>query len=135
MDAVLASADSDLRVAVEIMLREEPDINVVGTASDAASLRALVRTFDPGLVVLDGDLPGSPLKSTLAEMIATGCPPQVIVFGKQAELEPSVLASGANAFVLKGSPPSQLLTAIRQARSRTVSAEKRRLQDTDGEWL
>ena len=60
MEIVLASAQLDLRLALEILLREEPGTRVVGTASEAASLRSLLQASRPDMVLLDWDLPGHP---------------------------------------------------------------------------
>ncbi len=132
MDILLAIMQLDLRVALEILLREEPGTNVVGTASDAASLRALLQACRPELVLLDWGLPGHPPASLLAEARSLAPRPQVIVLGRDLDVKPAALAAGADAFVLKGDSPRHLLTAIRQARPQRVAAKEKQSTETEG---
>jgi DNA-binding NarL/FixJ family response regulator len=132
MRVLVAAKESDLRLAIELYLDEEPGVTIVGTASEAPSLRALVRTTRPDLVLLDWELPGHAPTSLLAEIRKNECPPQIIVLGKEVELKPTILAADADAFVLKGDPPRQLSDAIRQARLRRASAEQSSIE-TKGE--
>ena len=133
MEIVLASAQLDLRVALEILLREEPGMEVVGTASDAASLRALLQASRPELVLLDWDLPGHPPASLVAE--AKGLNPHlhVIVFGKDPQLKQAALASGADAFFVKGDSPRPLLTAIRRVQPQRSSVADQIPTEAKGE--
>jgi DNA-binding NarL/FixJ family response regulator len=120
MKIVLASAQLDLRLALEILLREEPGTDIVGTASEAASLRALLQTSRPALVILDWDLPGyyAPIP-LLAEAKRPRPSPQVIVLGSDEGIRQEALAAGADAFVvLSGDLPGDLLAAIRQSHAR-----------------
>ena len=117
MDVVLASKEHDLRLALELLLREEPGVYVVGTASHAEALLALVRSACPDLVLLDWDLPGGPLTEVLARVKSTDCIPKIIVLSKDADAEDEALAAGADAFVIKGDPPKRLLAAFFQVSS------------------
>ncbi len=119
MDIVLASQEHDLRLALELLLREEPGVYVVGTASHSGALLALIQATCPDLVLLDWDLPGQPSTEVLAEIGSAGHQPKVIVLGKDPEAREAALASGAYAFVVKGEPPGQLLTALRQVISQS----------------
>ena len=125
MEIVLASAQVDLRVALEILLREELGTDVVGTASEAASLRALLQTSGPDLVLLDWDLPGHPPASLVAEAKSLNPLIQVIVLGKDPDLKQVALASGADAFFVKGDSPRPLLTANRMARSQSATEKEK----------
>jgi DNA-binding NarL/FixJ family response regulator len=120
MDVVLASQESDLRLALEMFFREQPGAYVVGTVSHSQALMALIRTACPDLVLLDWDLPGRPLVEVLAQVQgAADCIPKIIVLCKDGETGGAALAAGANAFVIKGDPPKQLLVAIDQVRSQS----------------
>jgi len=114
MDIVLASQEYDLRLALELLLREEPGAYVVGTASSTQGLLGLIQSACPDLVLLDWDLPGLPSIEVLAEVSSADCRPKIIVLGKDPEARPVALAAGADAFVVKGEPPEQLLIAFRQ---------------------
>jgi DNA-binding NarL/FixJ family response regulator len=118
MHILIATKQPDLRLAIELYLIEEPGLEFVGTVSDAASLRALLQASHPDLVLLDWELPGPPATNLLAEVRTLDPHLQVIVLGSDLDAKPTALAAGADAFVLIGSPPRHLLTAVQQARTR-----------------
>lgn len=118
METLLASARSDLRFALEVLLREQPGIDIVGTATGTEGLLALIETTSPELVLFDWDLPGRPPAGVLAVARGLDCPPYIIVLGKDEAGREAALTAGANTFVLRGAPPRHLLDALRQARSR-----------------
>lgn len=120
---MLASAQLDLRLALEILLREEPGTYVVGTASETAGVRSLLQSSRPDLLILDWDLPGLYAPShLLAEAKRQRRCPQVIVLGRDRSIEQEALAAGADAFVLLGDPPGDLLVAIRRSFGRHAAA-------------
>ena len=133
MHTLVATQQADLRLAIELYLAEEPGVEIIGTASEATSLCGMVRTARPDLIVLDWDLPGHPPGSLLAEIKMADRLLQVIVLCREAELKPAVLAAGADASVLKGDPPSKLLAAVRQARSRQALEIESNPLPTDSE--
>jgi DNA-binding NarL/FixJ family response regulator len=117
MDIVLASQEYDLRLALEMLFREQPGAYVVGTASHSDTLLALIQSACPDLVLLDWDLPGQPLAEVLAQVQSANPISKIIVLSKDGEAREAALAAGADAFVIKGDPPKQLLVAIDQVRS------------------
>jgi DNA-binding NarL/FixJ family response regulator len=58
IQVVVAVQQRDLGLALQPYLDAEPNLFVAGTATEAASLRALLRTASPDLVTFDWDLPG-----------------------------------------------------------------------------
>ena len=114
MRIVLAIGASDLRLAVELLLGEEPGVVVVGSASDTKGLLALIGSISPDATLVDYDLPGRPIADVLGEIKSSESAPKIIVLGKDAAQRGAALASGADAYVLKGNPPEQLLASIRQ---------------------
>ena len=113
MYVLLAIQDPDLRLAMELLLHEQPGFSIVGVTSEAQGMLALARVTCPELVLLDWNLPGPPVNQALAEMKSTETPPRFVVLGKRAEDERCALEAGADAFVVKGSPPETLLAALR----------------------
>jgi DNA-binding NarL/FixJ family response regulator len=116
MDILLASAQSDQRFALEVLLREQPGLAVTGTATGSEGLLALAQSTCPDLVLVNWDLPGRPMADVLAVVCALDCRPQIIVLGRDARDRQAVLAAGADAYVLQGDAPDQLLAAVQQAR-------------------
>jgi DNA-binding NarL/FixJ family response regulator len=114
MDILLAVPQNDIRLALEILIREEPGQNVVGTVRDGKSLLALVRTTSPDLILLDWTILGQRSTALLSALMAHQPTPAIIVLGEEPKQERAIAQSGAAAFVLKGDPPATLLTAIQQ---------------------
>lgn len=118
MYVLLATKDPDLRLAIELLLHEEPGLTVVGAVSETRGLTALVDTTRPDLVVVDWDLPGRPLSAVLAEINATPRAPKVIVLGGHSTDRTRVLEAGAHAYVVKGERPDELRAALREVVTR-----------------
>ena len=123
MDIVLASARSDLRLALEVFLREQPGVVVVGTATGARGLLALIGSTCPSVVILDWGLPGQllagePLAGMQAAAGACEHPPGIIVLGRDEFDRKAALDAGADIYIQRGDPPETLLVALRQLRSR-----------------
>jgi DNA-binding NarL/FixJ family response regulator len=117
MNVVLAVRQAHARLALELLLSEEPGVIIVGAASETEGLLALTRTAHPDLVVLEWGLPGRPAEAVLAEAHALAGWPRFLVLGCDPGLKPGALQAGADAFVLVGDPPELLLAALREVRA------------------
>jgi DNA-binding NarL/FixJ family response regulator len=98
------------------LLAHEPDMEVVGTATDGASLLSAIERLQPDVVVLDLQMPAPDGASCLAEIRRRGLPVRVLVltaFGDGESIQ-SALEGGADGFALKTAPPRQTIEAIRQ---------------------
>ena len=115
MRVLLAVAQPDLRLGIELLLDAEPGVTVVGGASETEGALALVATAHPDVMLLDWDLPGRPCSAVLAEARGADPRPAMVVLGRQARTEEAALAAGADAYVLRGDPPEQLLDAVRRS--------------------
>jgi len=118
MNILLAIEEAKLRLAIELLLTEEPGVKVVGEASESEGLLALINTTRPELVVLDSDLPGQSFTELLAEIRSRHIVPRLIVLDKDPANRQQVLEAGASAFVVKGDPPEMLIAAFRESSSR-----------------
>ena len=121
MKTLLAIHQADLRVAIEILLREEPMIEIIGIVSTFQALQALAGPVQPDLLIVDLDLPGLEDFNWL-QQIGSEVRPQIIVLGSQRADLDRVLAAGANAFVEKGAPPRDLVAVIRRLANRSASS-------------
>lgn len=116
MNVVLAIRHADARLALELLLSEEPGVSIVGAASETAGLLALTQTACPDLVVVEWRLPGQPMADVLGELEILTNKLTFLVLGQDSGQKAAALAAGAHAFVLIGDPPEQFLTAVRQLR-------------------
>ena len=124
VDILLAIHQPDLRLAIDLLLREEPGLNVVGVARESKTLLALLRVVRPGMLLLDWVLSGHPLTDVLAKILEWPDRPKIIVLGTIDDDREAILAAGADAFVVKGEAPQQLLTEIHQLVMFSGSSEK-----------
>ena len=114
MRIVLATADRDLRLAIELMFSSEPGLDVVGVASEASGLLALVNSTCPNLILIDMDLTGLTFNELLSQIFTLECRAKIVVLGKYPGLKRIALEFGAHRYVAKGDPPETLLTAVRE---------------------
>jgi DNA-binding NarL/FixJ family response regulator len=113
MRILLADDQSKTRYALRLLLEREPELDVVGEAAEAEALMVQLRTTQPDVVLLDWELPGLAVIGGLPAL-RTICP-QLLVIALSGRLEArrAALAAGADAFVSKSKPPSQLLATLR----------------------
>ena len=112
MRVLLADDQSKVRSALRLLLDQEPELSVVGEATEADELLAQVGTACPDIVLLDWELPGLSRHDLLSTLRAR-CPHlKVIALSGRPEARQAALAAGADAFVSKGDPPEQLLAAV-----------------------
>ncbi len=114
MRIVLAIGHFNPRLAMEMLLSEQPDICIVGTTGDSQSLQAMIPASQPDLVVLDWGLPGRPTPEDLLQAQERPGQPRYVVLGQNPILKQQILAAGAEAFVAVGDPPEKLLAALRR---------------------
>jgi len=109
---LLADDQVQVRSALRLLLEQYPDLSVIGEAGEATGLISQVQMGCTDLVLLDWELPGLPMGDLLARLRQL-CPDlMVIALSGRGEAHRSALAVGADAFVSKGEPPEQLLSAV-----------------------
>ena len=133
MKILLATEDPNLRLSLELVLSEEPAVTVAGTASESEGLLALIKSTQPAIVLLDWNLPSRPPADVLAETCCRPESPYLIVLGSSAEDKQTALSAGADAFVVKGDPPDQLLATFRTVRKEIHSTSSARSDSSDAD--
>ncbi|NUW40092.1 BTAD domain-containing putative transcriptional regulator [Nonomuraea rhodomycinica] len=115
---VLVADDQALvRAGMRTVLSDEAGLEPAGEAADGEEAIALVRRTRPDVVLLDIQMPRLDGLAAARRILADERPPKVIVmttFGSDENLY-AALRAGVSGFVLKTSPPEQLVAAIRAA--------------------
>ena len=114
---LLADDDPVVRFGLRMMLSGAADLRVVAEASDGAEAVELARRHRPDVVLMDIRMPGTD-GLTATETLRSRTPaPQVMVlttFDADAHVL-RALRAGAAGFLLKDTPPDELVIAIRHA--------------------
>jgi DNA-binding NarL/FixJ family response regulator len=112
---LLADDHETVRAGLRLILSAQPDMEVVGEAGDGRAAIARAQELLPDIVVMDVSMPHlNGLKAT--EKLKAICP-QVKVLALTRHTDDAylqqLLRAGASGYVLKQSPPAELLHAIR----------------------
>ncbi len=106
-----------VRTALRLRLSAEPDMKVVGEASDGEAGLAMAALLCPEIVLMDIQMPHMDGISA-ARALRESCPEVAVVMlsiQDDRQTRAQVQEAGAAAFVAKSASPSDLVTAIRQA--------------------
>ncbi|MFJ4712187.1 response regulator [Streptomyces sp. NPDC088785] len=116
---LLADDQALLRSAFRVLVDSEPDMEVVGEASDGAEAVRLARSERPDVVLMDIRMPGTDGLAATREISAD---PELaavrVVMLTTFEVDEYVVQSlraGASGFLGKGAEPEELLGAVRIA--------------------
>jgi DNA-binding NarL/FixJ family response regulator len=106
----------ELRQLLRLVLEEEPDLRVVGEASDAATGIEEIAELQPHVVVLDLSMPGMDGLEALPLIRRAAPNTTVVVFSGFTEERMAALAleRGADRYVEKGEPLEQVRRVIRE---------------------
>ena len=124
MRLLLAAGQPNLRLSLELLLSEQPGVEIVGSASESDGLLALIHTSKPDMILTDWDLPGPPLANVIAEAYQKQHPPTTIVLVTHNSDYQTAVNAGADAVVLKGSSPDLLLSAFQKLRPQFTSRQE-----------
>jgi DNA-binding NarL/FixJ family response regulator len=112
---LLADDQSLVRAGFRMILRAEPDIEVVGEAADGREAVEQAREVHPDVVLMDIRMPEVDGIEATRRVTGLASPPRVLVL-TTFDLDEYVyesLRAGASAFLLKDAPEQQLVAAVR----------------------
>src|ERR1700720_3881419 len=113
---ILTDDHALFRHGIRTLLAAEPDMEVIGEASNASDAVALAQQTRPDVVLMDIGMMGmSSFEST--RQIRKERPETKVIFLSMYDDEDYLsecVEIGASGFVLKDSPSDQLITAIRE---------------------
>jgi len=117
MIKILVVDDQQLvRAGFRVILDSEPDLLVVGEAGDGAEALTQNRELHPDVVLMDIRMPNMDGLEATRRIIQTSSARVLILTTFDAdEYVYGALQVGASGFMLKDTPPGQLITAVRAA--------------------
>ncbi len=112
---LLVDDDALVRAGLRIILSSAEDLEVVGEADDGARAVAAVREHRPDVVLMDIRMAQMDGITATAALRRLDEPPQVIVLTtfQADEQVMSALRAGASGFLVKDTPPAEIINAVR----------------------
>jgi DNA-binding NarL/FixJ family response regulator len=112
---LLVDDDALVRAGLRIILSSAEDLVVVGEADDGARAVAAVREHRPDVVLMDIRMAEMDGIAATAALRRLDSPPQVIVLTtfQADEQVVSALRAGASGFLVKDTPPVDIVNAVR----------------------
>jgi DNA-binding NarL/FixJ family response regulator len=112
---LLVDDDALVRAGLRMILSSAPDLEVVGEVDDGARAVAAVLEHRPDVVLMDIRMAQMDGITATAALRRLPVPPQVIVLTtfQADEQVMSALRAGASGFLVKDTPPAEIIHAVR----------------------
>jgi DNA-binding NarL/FixJ family response regulator len=123
MRILIADRRTEVRVALSLLLGQQPGLEVEGEARDSADLLAQAKALCPDVVILDWGLSGLTGTDLVGALHALEPRPRVIVLALREDVREAALAAGADGFASKDESPDQLVTTLRALQSEGACRE------------
>lgn len=113
---LLAEDHQTVREGVKLLVNAQPDMEVVGEASDGDEAIAQVQRLEPDILLMDISMPGLNGLRATKKLRAMASDVKILTLSRHTDdgYLQQLLAAGANGYVLKQSAPTNLITAIRE---------------------
>jgi DNA-binding NarL/FixJ family response regulator len=116
---VLVDDQALFRAGIRMVISSQPDLEVVGEASDGAQAVEVVRQTRPDVVLMDIRMPVMDGLTATAALLEDPEPPRIVMLTTfdLDEAAARAIQQGASGFLLKDADPEFLLAAIRTVHS------------------
>jgi EAL domain-containing protein (putative c-di-GMP-specific phosphodiesterase class I)/AmiR/NasT family two-component response regulator len=113
---LVADNDPDLREVLVELIGKEASLDLVGIADDAGGAIELAERHRPEVALVDVKMPGGGGAMVARELRARSAETRVIALSTHEEREIilHMLGAGVSGYLVKGAPPEEILTAIRE---------------------
>jgi DNA-binding NarL/FixJ family response regulator len=113
---LIVDDDALVRAGLSMILGGVPEVTVVGEAADGAEVESAVGALRPDVVLMDIRMPRMDGLAATERLRALGDGPEVIVLTTfdADEYVLRALRAGASGFLLKDTPPADIVRAVRQ---------------------
>jgi DNA-binding NarL/FixJ family response regulator len=109
----LADDDVHVRSALRLLLEQEPGLRIVGESTAAPDLADQIARTQPGMILLDWELPGLCNDGFLARLRTATPAVRLVALSGRPEQRAAALQAGVDAFVCKGDAPESLISTLR----------------------
>jgi DNA-binding NarL/FixJ family response regulator len=118
---LLADDHGLVRAGIAMMIGQQADMEVVGQAENGRGAVTLAKKISPRIVLMDISMPDLNGIDATQQMLGLSPAPSVIALSGHTDRRAivDILRAGASGYVVKNSPPEELMLAIR-----TVAAGK-----------
>ncbi|GAA1861964.1 response regulator [Brevibacterium marinum] len=119
--AIIADDESLMRSGLRLLLGAADDIEIIAEAAHGAEAIDLARKLSPDLILMDIRMPVMDGLEATRALMAQASHPEVLIltaFGTD-EFVLRALRSGAAGYILKDTPPDELIHAVRAAANGT----------------
>ncbi len=115
----LADDHTIVRQGLKKILTDQPDMKVIGEASTAEEIIALVRSTMCDVLLLDVTMPGRSGLDVIKDLKLIAPKMHILVFSMhpEAQFAVRVLRAGGSGYLTKDSAPDEIVKAIRRAAS------------------
>jgi DNA-binding NarL/FixJ family response regulator len=113
---LIADDEALVRGGLRMILEAQPDLEVVGEAGDGREALSRVRDLAPDLVLMDIRMPGLDGLAATRRLLAESEPALKVVVLTTFDSDEYVyeaIRAGASGFLLKSTPPRQLVEGVR----------------------
>jgi DNA-binding NarL/FixJ family response regulator len=113
---LIVDDDPLLRAGLKMMLGGAPDIRVVGEAGDGGGVQGLIDRLSPDVVLMDIRMPGTDGLTATETIRSRPSAPEVVILTTfdADEHVLRALRAGAAGFVLKDTPPAEIVESVRR---------------------
>ncbi|WP_329789933.1 response regulator transcription factor [Lentzea sp. DG1S-22] len=111
---LIADDETLMRAGIRLILENDPDITVAAEASDGRQAVELTRRHRIDVALLDIRMPGGDGLKAAEQIAGSASVVMLTTFGEDAYVA-QALKVGATGFLLKDTPPQELIAAVRKA--------------------
>ncbi|WP_071812876.1 response regulator [Lentzea guizhouensis] len=111
---LIADDETLMRAGIRLILENDPEITVVAEASDGKQAVEHARAHQVDVVLLDIRMPGGDGLKAAEQIAPTANVVMLTTFGEDSYVA-QALKVGATGFLLKDTPPQELINAVRKA--------------------
>jgi two-component system, NarL family, invasion response regulator UvrY len=112
---VIADDHAFLREGIKKTIQDEPDMKIIGEASNGADALKIIRELEPDLAIVDISMPGKSGLDVLKELKPLKKKFRILILSMHPEDRFAIraLKAGAAGYLTKESAPDELVKAIR----------------------